>query len=99
MAILYTDVNLNDFVDAFEKMDRGTQFSRDGLKAIYNYITDTEDDDLLIKLDVIAICCAFSEYTTQEALEQYPYKDIEALKYHTHHLITDDDNKIIIIEG
>ncbi len=98
MAILYTNVNLNDFVDAFEKMDRGTQFSREGLKAIYEYITENDDEEM-IELDVIAICCGFTEYTTQEALEQYPYKDIEALKYHVNHLTTDDDNKIIIIEG
>lgn len=99
MAILYTDVNLNDFVDAFEKMDRGTQFSRDGLKAIYEYLTETDDDAEMIELDVIAICCGFTEYTTQEALEQYPYKDIEALKYHVNHLTTDDADKIVIIEG
>ncbi len=98
MAILYTNVNLNDFVDAFEKMDRGTQFSREGLKAIYEYITENDDEEM-IELDVIVICCGFTEYTTQEALEQYPYKDIEALKYHVNHLTTDDADKIIIIEG
>lgn len=97
MCILYSEVTLNGFVDAFDKMGRANQFSREGLKAIYDYIT--EDDTDMLELDVIAICCAYTEYTIEEALEQYPYADIEMLKYHTNHLLTDDDNKIIIIEG
>lgn len=98
MAILYTEVNLDGFIKAFEKMGRGTQFSREGLKAIYEYITENDDEEM-IELDVIAICCGFTEYTTQEALEQYPYKNIDALKDHVNHLTTDDADKIVIIEG
>lgn len=53
----------NDFHDAFVRMGRGNQFTSEGLDALYDYITQTEEDtETETELDVIAICCEFSEY-------------------------------------
>jgi hypothetical protein len=58
-----------DFVNAFDDFGRGNNFSRLGRFALYDYLTDLEEDcDIEIELDVIALCCEFTEY---ESLEDF----------------------------
>ena len=53
-----------EFTDAFTNMDRRENFSYNGLKALYEYFEQYEEDTgAEIELDVIAICCDFSEYS------------------------------------
>lgn len=61
-------VYLSDFRDAFQRMGRGEQFSYEGLEIIYDYL---EECDPEMELDVIAICCDFSEGSVKEILDQY----------------------------
>jgi hypothetical protein len=50
-------------------MGRENQFSCEGLEALYDYLTDMEEDTgEEVELDVIALCCEYSEYAT---LEEY----------------------------
>lgn len=59
----------SDFVDAFDRMGRGNNFSYEGREALYDYLMMFEEDcDIEMELDVIAICCDFFEY---EDLEEY----------------------------
>ena len=53
-------VNYYDFVDAFKRMRRDDQFSRGGLKALFEYLEDVHYGDY--ELDVIALCCEWAEY-------------------------------------
>ena len=63
-----TTVSQTDFVDAFKKM-RPSNFSYEGLIALYDYLENFEEDtDKEIELDVIAFCCDYTEY---ENLEEY----------------------------
>jgi hypothetical protein len=56
-------INKYEFSDAFQKMGRGDQFSYEGLIALFDYLEMLEDDiGEQIELDVIAICCEYSEY-------------------------------------
>ena len=56
-------VYLSDFHRAFEAKGRITQFSVDGLDALFHYIDELACDmDEVMELDVIAICCEFTEY-------------------------------------
>ena len=65
-------INFNNFVDAFHSMGRGKQFSYDALKAIFEYIEDYErDSGEDVELDVIAICCDFSENSWQDVIDLY----------------------------
>lgn len=60
---MYQSVTFSDFVDAFRVMDRRDQFSYDGLRALFDYIEEYEDSTgESIELDVIALCCEYSEY-------------------------------------
>ena len=76
-------VSLNDFREAFRIAGRQTQFSRDALEALFEYLEQYEDetgDEL--ELDPIAICCEFAEYgSAREAAEEYGW-DEDELEWH-----------------
>ena len=56
-------LNAYDFERAFVTAGRKDQFSYDGLKALFEYLEDFEEDfGEEIELDVIALCCDYSEY-------------------------------------
>ena len=59
----------SDFRDAFERMGRKDNFSYDGLNALYEYLTDLEDDTgIENELDVIGLCCDYTEY---ESIDEF----------------------------
>ena len=53
-------VYYHDFVDAFKRMGRGEQFSYRGFKALFKYLEDEYEVDY--DLNVIALCCEWTEY-------------------------------------
>tara|TARA_Y100000310_G_scaffold301220_1_gene337487 strand:- start:995 stop:1291 length:297 start_codon:yes stop_codon:yes gene_type:complete len=56
-------INNYQFHRAFERMDRGEQFSYEGLNALFDYLEELEDDTgETVELDVIALCCEYAEY-------------------------------------
>ena len=72
-------VSITDFVNAFEKL-RPSNFSYEGLESLYNYLTDYEQDTgTEIELDVIALCCDYSEYKNLEEYKQN-YSSINSIK-------------------
>ena len=61
------EINSYQFERAFKKMDRD-YYSYNGYKALYNYLDEFDNFDL----DVIAICCDFTEYDNfEEFKEEY----------------------------
>ena len=64
-------VNQYEFRDAF-KQCRPDSFSYEGLGALFEYLEQWEQDTgEELELDVIAICCDFSEDTWQNIADQY----------------------------
>ena len=92
-------VNMYQLERAFKNMDRGEQFSYDGLKALYEYLVSYEEDTgEEINLDVIALCCEYAEYDSlKEFQANYgeKYESMEAISDETA-LIPIDDNSFII---
>jgi hypothetical protein len=66
------EINLNDFIQEFKDFNP-YQFSKDGLKALFEYLSDFEENTgEQIKLDIISLCCDFSEYKDlREYLKDY----------------------------
>jgi hypothetical protein len=65
-------VSFCDFTDRFRSHDRQDQFSYNGKTALFDYLEEIEEGcDTEIELDVIALCCEYSEYKTamERALE------------------------------
>lgn len=62
----------SDFRSAFHRMDRGTQFSYEGLGILFDYLEGFEQDTgEEIELDVIALCCEYAEETPEDIAASY----------------------------
>lgn len=75
-----TTVNKFDFVRAFDTADRGNNFSRPAREALFEYLEELEESSgEEMELDVIAICCDWSEYNTalEAAIEMGGYEASE----------------------
>lgn len=68
MAIIQTIDNASQFRDAFHHAGRKDQFSYEGLGLLFDYLNDCGSD---VELDVIGICCEFSEMTLNEVIDNY----------------------------
>lgn len=73
-------VNFYAFERAFKESGRGNQFSYEGKQALFDYLEDYgEETGQEVELDVIALCCEFTEY---ENLGEFQ-KEYDAEKYET----------------
>lgn len=93
-------VNNYEFIDAFEKMGRESNFSYEGLQALFDYLEEYEEScGTEIELDVIALCCEFTEYEDlQEFWNDYDkeeYEDMEDIENTTQVIKIDDESFII----
>lgn len=65
---MYQTINsASQFRDAFRAAGRADKFSYDALELIFDFL-DSEPD---YELDVISICCNFSESTPAEVIDAY----------------------------
>lgn len=72
MTYIYRQINEHAFIDAFRDMGRNEQFSYEGKKALFEYLEQlAEDMGEPIELDVIALCCDYSDYAT---IEEYNHE-------------------------
>jgi hypothetical protein len=66
--------NASQFRDAFRAMDRHAQFSYEGMELLFDYFEELDPD---MELDVISICCEYSESTPAEIMESYSLENEE----------------------
>ena len=75
------NVNRYDFERAFSDMGRGTNFTYEGRIALFDYLEDMyEGMGEEYELDVIALCCEYSEHDTAlEAAKEYGWIEYDDL--------------------
>tara|TARA_R110000824_G_scaffold41168_1_gene122709 strand:- start:680 stop:982 length:303 start_codon:yes stop_codon:yes gene_type:complete len=93
-------INEWDFRNAFKSTSQYKDaFSYEGLKALYDYLEDYEDSTgEQIELDVIGLCCEYSEYDSlKDFQEDYSedYESIEDIEGETQVIMIDDTSFII----
>jgi hypothetical protein len=64
----------SQFRDAFHRAGRGEQFSYDALGLLFDYFEELDPD---MELDVVGICCEYSESTPAEIMESYSLENEE----------------------
>jgi hypothetical protein len=65
-------ITFGQFCDAFHAHDRYDSFGYDGLRVIFDYLEDYEDQTgEEIELDVIAICCDYNMMTIEDIVKEY----------------------------
>ncbi len=79
-------ITKSNFMDEFRAFDRQEQFSYDALSALYDYYEDIDEN---MELDVIAICCEWTEYESIDEVKEN-YNDIETIE--------DLQNKTTVLE-
>lgn len=98
-------LSLSDFQNAFANSSRSEQFTDDALESIFNHLTELEDSTgTELELDIIAICCDFTEYENLEAFQKEydaeDYPDFDSIEYETTVLYTwgyqDEDTPFVI---
>lgn len=68
-------INSYEFHRAFESM-RPDNFTYEGREALFEYLEQYEEDTgEEIELDVIALCCFYSEMTMEEVINDYIYSE------------------------
>lgn len=73
--MLYQTIDTaSQFRDQFHRCGRGNQFSYEALGLLFDFINEGSD----VELDVVAICCEFSEDTPKAIAENYSI-DIDGL--------------------
>ena len=92
-------LNVHDFRQAFIDYNRGEQFTYDALTALFEWLEElAEDTGTPYELDVIALCCEFTEYTDLEEIQaNYSHTELtsmEDVSYHT--AVIEFDGGIII---
>ena len=73
--MLVKKISFYDFLEEFKKYDREDQFSYEGKRALYEYLNDlSKDIGEPIELDIISLCCEFTEYDNlKEFCNNYGY--------------------------
>lgn len=65
-------VDFQTFRDTFRAYDRADQFSREGLELLFDHLEEMErDNGVEAELDVVALCCDYSEDTPESIAQDY----------------------------
>ena len=69
---MFTRINVYQFRDEFTLANRKDQFSYEGLGILFDYLEQVEDDTgEPIELDVIALCCDYTEDTFEDVAKNF----------------------------
>jgi hypothetical protein len=87
-------ISQSEFIDCFQRSGRGEQFSYSGLCTLYDWLEESDPD---YELDVIGLCCDFTEYENLEAYnkENDPVDDIDDIERETFVIKIDSESFII----
>ncbi len=93
-------INLNTFREAFKAL-RPDNFSYNGLETLYDMLVKLEEDtEQEMELDVIAICCDFTESTLQEVAQNYSITLDEVEEYlHDNTFVIQVDEDTVIYQN
>lgn len=64
------ELDRSEFTNLFAQYNRADNFSFTALDALYDHYEEMDEN---MVVDIIAICCEWSEYTAEEAIGQYSH--------------------------
>jgi len=77
-------VDIHMFRDEFRKYDRYDSFSYEGYEVLFDYLEELEEScGEEWELDVITMCCDWSEEPLQDILDNYNLETLEELEEQT----------------
>lgn len=96
-----TIANVYQFRDAFAEMGRKDNFSYDGLRVLWDYLENYEDETgVEVECDVIAFCVEYSEDTEEDLRRYYSIdKDEDVEEYLDGYFIGRTDEGTIVYQN
>lgn len=91
--MIYQTLTKSQFHNAFRHMGCTDNFSYNGLNALYDYLDEQEE----YELDVIGLCCEFTESSITDALKATGCADLCELQNTT--LVLEVDSDTIIYQN
>jgi len=90
-------ISENEFVQSFDEYNRSENFSRAGRIALFAYLENYEEETgEEMELDIIALCCEYTEYENLEELQgNYSVESMEELEQNTSVIMIDSESFII----
>ena len=89
-------INFYQFRDAFMNL-RPNNFTYEGLIALFDWFEEYEaSTDTEIELDIISICCDYTQSTIKEALDVYDLNSLEELEEKTIVIPVNEDEVIYL---
>ena len=78
--------NEYDFIDEFKACNRQDQFSYKGLRVMFNALNElAQDCEMVIEMDVIGLCCEYSELSIDDVINDYVIDDADVIDYLNDH--------------
>lgn len=71
-------ITKQDFVDAFHQAGREDNFSDEALEMMFDYFEDMDPD---MELDVIAVCCEYTEQSIPDFATENNISEDEVMDY------------------
>lgn len=99
MSYLYKELSCHEFIHVFHTHEtRSAQFTDEALAALYAYILEiAEQEDEPFKLDVIAICCDWNEYDSEEeAVKETGYDSWDSLEHNLSTVRVDNGHVLVL---
>lgn len=92
---MHIQIDYSMFVREFEAYNRADNFSHKGKRALFEYLEEMEESTgEPFELDIIALCCEFSEDPLQEVLENHSLESFEDLQDETWAVELDNGNVV-----
>ncbi|MEI6296193.1 MAG: hypothetical protein WCO84_00925 [bacterium] len=92
-------ISQDEFVQAFDDYGRGDNFSIQGRIELFDYLEGYEDSTGVdIELDIVALCCDFTEYKNlQEFQDNYgsDFESFEDIEQATNLIMIDTESFLI----
>ena len=97
--MLYSNVSFCEFCDMFYNHDREDQFSYKGREALYNWYSDlSEEQGEDLEVDIVAICCEWTEYNDLEDYNEQngsEYEEINDLRKDCIIIVSDSGSLLV----
>lgn len=81
------------FHQAFSQFKRLDNFP-EGLRELFDYLEELENDTgIEMELDVVALCCDYTEDKLKTVLKEYNLDSLDELRDHTTVIMVDDEEE------
>tara|TARA_R110000824_G_C14747289_1_gene628147 strand:- start:176 stop:529 length:354 start_codon:yes stop_codon:yes gene_type:complete len=91
-------INQTQFIDAFQSWDTyKDNFSYDGLVLLFDWLEELEEQsEFETELDVVGICCDFSELSLEDVVKDYNIKHYDNIDLYTE---MNEEERVEVVEN